>query len=72
MWRCVWCGKEFEQPAEWEEYRGECFGYRAYEPVDGCPYCHGDYLSEEDYRREILGEDDDDDEEESEGENDES
>ena len=66
-YHCLKCDAEFDEPAEWEEYRGECFGYPAYEPVDGCPYCHGEYVTEEEYKRDILGEDD---EEESEGEND--
>lgn len=60
MWRCLWCGKEFDEPAEWDEWRGECFGESVFETVYGCPYCHGEYMSEEDYRREILGEEDED------------
>ena len=68
MWRCLWCGKEFDEPKHWKEDRGPCFGYPAYEDMWGCPYCYGDYMSEEDYKREILGEDDEEDEEESEEE----
>lgn len=43
MFRCLDCGREFETPARWEENRGECFGYPAYEKMTGCPYCEGGY-----------------------------
>lgn len=61
---CLKCGNEFDEPAEWEEYRGECFGVPAYEPVEGCPICHGDFMTKEEYLRDIIGKawDDDDDE----------
>lgn len=42
-YRCLDCGLEFETPAHWEEYRGECHGVPAYETVYGCPMCDGDY-----------------------------
>ena len=39
MYKCISCGEVFEEPAEWEESRGECFGSPAYEKCCGCPYC---------------------------------
>lgn len=48
-YRCMDCGREFDEPKRCEEYRGECFGFPAYETVSYCPYCHGDYEEIEKY-----------------------
>lgn len=61
MWRCLWCGKEFEELAHWKEDRGECFGYPAYEDMCGCPYCYSGDVEEFD-----EWEDEDEEEDESE------
>lgn len=67
MYRCLECDAEFDEPVRFEESRGEFWGVPCSETMWGCPYCHGEYMTEEEYKRDILGEDD---EEESEGEND--
>lgn len=52
-YRCMDCGRKFYEPEICEEYRGECFGFPAYETVSCCPYCHGDYEEiEEEYESE--------------------
>ena len=46
MLKCNSCGNIFDvdELATWTEDRGECHGRRAYETLDGCPYCFsGDY-----------------------------
>ena len=43
MYKCTECGAIFEYPASWEESRGECFGFPAYETMYGCPKCRGDF-----------------------------
>lgn len=48
-YRCMDCGREFDEPEICEEYRGECFGFPAYETVSYCPYCRGDYEEIEEY-----------------------
>lgn len=63
MFICLECGREFREPKHWEEYHGECFGYPAYEPMSGCPYCRGDYMDKDEYDREYG----DDEESEDEG-----
>lgn len=54
MYKCWNCGLVFEEPKEWKEYRGECFGFPAYETMTGCPNCNSDYS-------EIEGDDEEDD-----------
>lgn len=51
---CLECGRVFEEPIEWKEDRGECFGFPAYENLSGCPYCHEAYV--EAYRCDCCGE----------------
>lgn len=36
MWECLNCGHTFEELEEWEEDRGECFGFPARETMYGC------------------------------------
>ena len=58
MYKCLDCGRVFEEPASWDESRGEFWGMPAYETVSGCPYCNsGDY---EEYTEDDEGEQDDD------------
>ena len=64
-YRCVECGKEFDEPEHWKEDRGPCFGYPAYEDMWGCPYCRGEYMTVEEYNRE-YGEDEESEEDEDE------
>lgn len=62
MFKCNDCGREFEHPARWEEYRGEFWGQPAYEIMYGCPFCEsGDYY-------EINDDENDDDKEREENE----
>ena len=42
-YKCVECGAIFEEPATWEEDRGEFWGVSCSETMSGCPECHGDY-----------------------------
>lgn len=42
-YKCVDCGAEFDEPREYRESRGECFGFPAFETLSGCPFCLGDY-----------------------------
>lgn len=47
---CNDCGIKFDEPAQWQESRGEHFGFPAYETTYGCPICHGSFdLIENDY-----------------------
>ena len=43
MYKCVDCETVFEEPATWEEDRGEFWGVPCTEKVSGCPKCKGDY-----------------------------
>ena len=43
MYKCIDCGAVFEEPATWEEYRGEYWGCPCSETMSGCPECRGDY-----------------------------
>ena len=36
MWICENCGKIMDEPDTWDEDRGECFGFPAYETMWGC------------------------------------
>ncbi len=36
MLKCLTCGQTFYEYAEWEEDRGECFGFPSYEKMSGC------------------------------------
>ena len=44
MYECMGCGRLFDEPREYREYRGECFGFPAYEAMTGCPFCGGGYM----------------------------
>jgi hypothetical protein len=44
MFVCLECGNLFHTLAQWEESRGECFGFPAYESYVGSPCCHGNYI----------------------------
>ena len=60
MYRCLDCGKAFENPREYSECIGSFWGDPAYQTFEECPYCCGDieelvqceicggYVSEED------------------------
>ena len=61
-WRCLECGKEFDELKHWKEYHGECFGYPAYEDMAGCPYCYGTDVEEFD---EFADEDEESEEDEN-------
>ena len=65
-YRCIECDAEFDEPISWQEGRGEFWGDPCWETVWGCPICKGEFMTEEEYKRDILGESDNDDEEESE------
>lgn len=53
MLKCNDCGARFEYPKAVKEYRGECFGFPAYETVGYCPECGGwDFWPEEDENEE--------------------
>lgn len=53
---CLECHRTFDEDEIkcWQEDRGECFGFPAYETVSGCPYCNGAYT--ETYRCDECGE----------------
>lgn len=40
-YKCCECGEVFDEDEvqTWDEYRGECFGFPAYETLAGCPQC---------------------------------
>lgn len=42
MYICLECGARFSIPTHYREYRGEHFGYPAYEEFKACPACGGD------------------------------
>lgn len=44
---CLDCGSEFDEPASWQESRGEFWGMPCSETMYGCPFCHGDYVEVE-------------------------
>lgn len=46
MFRCYDCGREFETPDTFQEYRGEFWGMPAYETVSCCPFCRSDEYDE--------------------------
>lgn len=43
MYQCIDCNIEFNEPLQFEEYRGECHGTPAYENFYGCPCCGGGF-----------------------------
>ena len=45
MYKCLECGHLFDcgEERSTREYRGECFGFPAYEDVISCPVCGGDF-----------------------------
>ena len=49
MLQCTCCGARCVRPALTWQYRGEYFGFPAYEEAGGCPRCGGslELLSEE-------------------------
>ena len=53
MYKCLDCGHVFANPKSWEEDRGEYWGVRCSESVEGCPRCKGDF--EEAHECEICG-----------------
>ena len=53
-YRCCDCGAVFDDPATWEESRGEFWGFPCTETMSGCPECEGDY--EEAFRCTRCGE----------------
>lgn len=44
MYVCLSCGNLFHELSHWEESRGECFGFPAYESYCGSPCCHSSYI----------------------------
>lgn len=42
-YKCYECGKQFDEYKTVWESRGEFWGVPAYEPMDVCPYCGGDF-----------------------------
>ena len=67
-YHCLKCNAEFDEPIQRQEGRGVFWGDPCWETVWGCPICKGEFLTEEDYKKEILGEDDDEESEEDEDE----
>ena len=57
MYICDCCGRHFTQPALYEEYQGECFGFSTYEEMLGCPYCGGSYEEDDMSERSFYYED---------------
>ena len=49
---CLDCGEKFDEPASWQESRGEFWGVPCSETVSGCPYCKGDYVEVEELENE--------------------
>ena len=49
MYICDSCGRVFDEPVAYEDYRGECFGFPSYEQILGCPFCGGEYEEVDDY-----------------------
>ena len=41
MFKCTECEAIFEEPATWEESRGEFWGFPCTETMVGCPECRG-------------------------------
>lgn len=60
-YHCLECDREFDEPDEWEEDRGEFWGVPCSERMSGCPYCRGEYMTVEEYEKE-YGESEDEDE----------
>ena len=50
MYKCVECEREFDEPIQFSEYCGECWGIPCYQTLYGCPRCKGNYeeIREED------------------------
>jgi hypothetical protein len=46
MYICKDCGEVFAECDTRSEYRGECFGFPAYEDYACCPYCESDDIEE--------------------------
>lgn len=42
MFICIDCNRTFDESelASWNEDRGEFWGQRCYETMQGCPFCH--------------------------------
>ena len=57
-YHCLECDAEFDEPASWREGRGEFWGVPCSEQMFGCPVCHGEFVTTEEYERE-YGEDED-------------
>lgn len=45
-YRCNDCRFEFDEPARWQEERGEFWGSPAYETCYGCPNCYSGDVEE--------------------------
>ncbi|MBR5089550.1 MAG: hypothetical protein IK093_08980 [Ruminiclostridium sp.] len=44
MYRCERCGREFDEPGTYKDYRGEYWGVPCWEDMPCCPYCEsGDF-----------------------------
>ena len=54
MYRCESCGREFDEPGSYEDYRGEYWGTPCWEKMPCCPYCKSDdyYEIEDEYEEE--------------------
>lgn len=46
-YRCIDCGREFDELEEVQEDRGEFWGMPTYETMYYCPYCGGDVTDNE-------------------------
>ena len=63
MYRCNDCGREFEEPASYDDYRGEFWGQPVSERIAVCPFCESGDFDE-------IKEDSDDEEDEEREEDD--
>lgn len=41
--RCMECGRTFDEPKRVQESRGEFWGVPCYETMRYCPFCMGDF-----------------------------
>lgn len=60
-YHCLECDTEFDEPVSWHEARGEFWGVPCSEQMFGCPVCHGEFVTVEEYER-VYKEFDDEDE----------
>lgn len=52
MFVCTSCWRSFDEPKTIREPRGEHFGFPAFEEVEVCPYCRGDFEEADEYEGE--------------------